>query len=118
MPKSSSTKRTPSRATRLIVSETLAGSSSRTDSVISRQTLDGSMPVSASAAATVASRSRWVSWRIERLTEMPIGRASGLAACHSAACMQAASSTQRPIGSISEVVYVEQHDGHVSRPGA
>ena len=41
-----------------------------------------------------------MNWRTDRFTAIPSGRESGRIACQRAACAQAASSTQRPIGSI------------------
>ena len=84
--------------------------------MISSRRWTGSRPVRARISATMAGRSRWATWRAERLTEMSSGRASGRCSCHSSIWRQARSCTQRPIGSIrphvlgdrDELVRVEQ----------
>ena len=68
--------------------------------MISSRRWTGSRPVRARISATEAARSRWATWRAERLTETSSGRSSGRCSCHSRIWRQAVSWTQRPIGSI------------------
>ena len=61
----------------------VADSSTRALSVISSRRWTGSRPVRARTSATEPARSRWATWRAERLTETSSGRRSGRSSCHS-----------------------------------
>ena len=77
MPKSSRTRRTPISFSASSEAIAVADSSTRTLSVISSRRWTGSSPVRAMISSTVAGRSRWATWRAERLTATSKGRASG-----------------------------------------
>ncbi len=81
MPKSSRTRRTPISFSASSEAIAVADSSTRTLSVISSRRWTGSRPVRATISATVAGRSRWATWRAERLTATSNGRASGRCSC-------------------------------------
>jgi hypothetical protein len=69
-------------------------------SVTSSVSAPGSRPLTASAVRTSSISSSRSSWRAETLTAIPIECPR---LCQSAACRQASSSTQRPIGTIVPV---------------
>ena len=117
MPKSSRTSRTPISFSASSEAIALADSSTRTLSVISRRRWTGSRPVRATISATVAGRSRWATWRAERLTATSKGRASGRCSCQARIWRQARSCTQRPIGSIRPLSSaIETNSAGSSRP--
>ena len=70
--------------------------------MISSSRQSGSSPLAASAADTASGSPGSTIWRAETLTEMVSGSPSS-PAFQLAACSQASSSTQRPIGTISPV---------------
>ena len=100
MPKSSSTKRTPSRARRLIVSLTPSGPPDQHRLGDLQARLAGSRPlrVSAPRPCLQVALGELAHRQVHRDAS---GRESGRDACQRAACAHAPSSTHRPIGSIS-----------------